>query len=108
MGGTEGLFIALSTIIGDGDEIITTDPSYLGYTGVINFLGAKQVRSKVNWKEDFQMSADRINESITNKTKAILMLSPDNPTGSVQSDENVKSVVELCEDKDLWLIADDV
>lgn len=107
IGGTEGLFITLAGVLNPGEEVILADPTYLVYPEPIKFIGGKPVYVKARWQENFQMFPDKINEKITNKTKAVLFLSPDNPTGRVEDKENIKGIVELCEDHDLWLVTDD-
>ena len=108
VGGTEALYDTLSAIIDPGDEVIISDPTYLMYQPMIDLHDGKAVSIPCRWKEDFQMMPDKVAEKINRKTKAIILLNPDNPTGRVQSKENVRGLVELAEDKDLWLITDDI
>lgn len=107
-GGSEGLFLALNTMINPGDEVIISDPTYLAYERIIKFIGGKPVSIPVKWQEDFQMFPERINEVVNSKTKAIITLSPDNPTGRMLDDKNLKGIVEIAEDKNLWLLTDDI
>ncbi len=107
-GGSEGLFIALSATIDPKDEVIIADPTYLAYKPTIEYLGGVPVPVHTKWQDDYQMLPDRVNEKITKKTKAIMLLSPDNPTGRIQDDKNTRGIVELAEDHKLWLITDDI
>jgi len=91
-----------------GDEVIISDPTYLAYERVIKFIGAKPVPVPVKWQEDFQMFPEKVNEAVNSKTKAIITLSPDNPTGRMLDDKNFKGIVEIVEDKNLWLLTDDI
>ncbi len=106
-GATEGIYVALSAVVDKGDEIILMDPTYLGYSEPIKLLEGKIVRLPVYIEDDFQPSLDLLNEKITNKTKAIMILSPDNPTGRVIRKEIAKGIVDLANDHDFWIIADD-
>ncbi len=106
-GATEGIYIALSAVVDKGDEIILMDPTYLGYSEPIKLLEGKIVRLPVYIEDDFQPSLDLLNEKITDKTKAIMILSPDNPTGRVIREEIAKGIVDLANDHDFWIIADD-
>jgi len=108
VGGTEALYSTFQTIINPGDEIITTDPCYLGYTEPIKLARGKQVRIPTYWHENFQIKEERLKEAITKKTKAMILISPDNPTGATQETKNLKAIVEICEDKKIWLITDDI
>jgi aspartate aminotransferase len=107
-GGTEGLFSTFMTLLDKGDEIILSNPTYVGYFGMLKMLGIRHKDIPVHWQEDFQLFPEKINEAITKKTKAIVLLSPDNPTGRVLKKENLKGIVELAEDKKIWLITDDI
>ena len=107
-GGTEGLFITFRMILRPGDQIILSDPTYLAYYPQLAFLGDGVTHLPAYIEEDFQIGIDRLSESITNKTKAVLILSPDNPTGRLLNRKNLKAVVEICEDKCIWLITDDI
>jgi len=107
-GGTEALFIAFRTLFKPGDQIVLSDPTYLAYYPQLNFLNVGITHVPAYVQEDFQIDLDMLNESIGEKNKAVLLLSPDNPTGRLLEKEIVKGVVELCEDKRLWLITDDI
>ncbi len=108
IGGTEALYSTFQTLINPGDEVITTDPCYLGYTEPIKLAQGKQVRVPVYWNENFQIEEERLKEAITSKTKAFILISPDNPTGATQDKKHLKAIVEICEDKKIWLITDDI
>ncbi|MFH0987020.1 MAG: pyridoxal phosphate-dependent aminotransferase [Candidatus Micrarchaeota archaeon] len=107
-GGTAALFETLVCAINPGDEVIISDPTYLGYREPIKLLGGKPVSVDTCWQGDFQMKPEDLAEKVNKKTKAILMLNPSNPTGSVMKKENIKGIAEIAEDKKLWLITDDV
>lgn len=106
-GATEGIYVALSAVLDKGDEVILMDPTYLGYSEPIKLLGGKIVRLPVYIGEDFQPSLDLLSEKISDKTKAIMILSPDNPTGRVIREDIAKGIVDLACDHDFWIIADD-
>ncbi len=107
-GGTQGLYATLQTIINPGQEVIIQDPEYVGYPQTIKLAGGKIKRLKTTWQEDFQMTPEKINEAITKDTEVIMIISPDNPTGRMLTNENLKGIVEIVEDEDLWLITDDI
>ncbi|MFW5902357.1 MAG: pyridoxal phosphate-dependent aminotransferase [archaeon] len=107
-GGTQGLYATLQTLINPGQEVIIQDPEYVGYPHPIKLAGGKIKRLKTTWQEDFQMTPEKVNEAITKDTEVIMTISPDNPTGRMLTDENLKGIVEIVEDEDLWLITDDI
>ncbi len=100
--------MTLQTLLDPGDEIITPDPSYLGYREPIKLTGAKEVMVPSSWEIGFQIDQEKFKEAISKKTKAIMIASPDNPTGTLYNDESMKFLTDMAEDHDLWLITDDI
>jgi len=107
VGGTEALYVTLQTILNPGDHILTSDPSYLGYREPIKLTGAKEIMIPTTPKT-FQIKQEEYKKAINKKTKAIMLASPDNPTGMLFDDKSMKFLVDLAEDHDLWLITDDI
>ncbi len=108
LGSSENLFCAFEALLNPGDEIILADPSYVGYPGPITSTGARIRRVNTTWEDDFQLDLEKVKEAVNEKTKAMLILTPDNPTGRTLTDENIKGLLDICEDKDLWALTDDV
>jgi len=108
VGGSAGLFATIQAFVNPGDEVIYPDPTYLAYDPCVIAAGGKAVKIPVNWEDNFQVTGEMLNEKITDKTKMFILLTPDNPTGRVMNKENVKAIVEICEDKNILLLTDDI
>ncbi len=108
VGGTEGILLSLMVTTNPGDEVIIADPTYLGYAEAIKIVGAKPVQLPVNVDEGFQPDVEKLKGLITKRTKAFILLSPDNPTGRVVKREVAKAVVDLAVDHNFWVYSDDV
>lgn len=106
-GSTEGIFLALSVLLEEGDEVILTDPTYLGYSEVITFFGAKEIRVRQLEENRYQPSLDEVNEKINEKTKAIILNTPENPTGRILDSEVARGIVEIAKDKKIYVIVDE-
>ncbi len=106
-GATGAIDLALESIINPGDEIILADPTYVGYPGPSVKERAKIKYIKTNWQENFVLKTEEIQNLITRRTKALLLLSPDNPTGRVLKKETAKAVADFAKDHDFWLITDE-
>ena len=106
-GATEGIFLALMATVDPGDEVILMDPTYLGFSEAVKLCGAKPVRLPVYVEEGFQPDVERLKELIGPRTKALILLSPDNPTGRVVERERVKAIVDLAADHGFWVISDE-
>lgn len=105
-GATEALFCAISTVVNSGDEVIIFDPSYDSYAPNIELNGGVPVR--LNLTEDFGFDFEKIKDAITSKTKAIIINSPHNPSGKCLTKEELDSFWELIEDKNIYMISDEV
>jgi (5-formylfuran-3-yl)methyl phosphate transaminase len=91
--GTSPLFfLILSALLEPDDEVILSDPHYCCYPNFINFLGGKPVPVKVYEEDAFQFRAKAISEKISDKTRAILINSPSNPTGNLLSESRMKAI----------------
>ena len=105
-GATEAIFCAYLSIFNKNDELIVTDPTYLGYLEAAQLAGARITKLPVSVEEGYQPSLELVKSLITKRTKAIILLSPDNPTGRIVRPDFVKGIVDLAVDHDFWIIND--
>jgi len=106
-GATESLTVALLTMLNPGDEVINLIPAYPLYKNVVTFAGAKMVNIDIS-KNNFQLSTKMLEAAITEKTKAIILTSPNNPTGTVLSDESLEVVYQSVKKNEFFVISDEV
>ena len=108
MGASEALVFLFMTCCDPGDEVIIFDPTYANYLGFAAIAGVNLVPVLSNMENNFALPArDQIEKSITNRTRAILLCNPNNPTGTVYSREDMSFLHELCEEHNLFLILDE-
>lgn len=105
-GTSGGLVLAMLALVNPGDEVIVFDPCFVMYDALAALLGAKVVR--VDTYPDFRIDLDRLAGAITQKTKAIVLNSPANPTGAVASAEEVRGLAELAAERHVVLISDEI
>jgi aspartate aminotransferase len=91
-----------------GDEILVPDPGWVSYAPMAQWAHAKPVPVPLSAQDGFGIQADAVAAAITNKTRAIILNSPSNPTGAVDDAEEVRAVAELAADHDLWIISDEI
>lgn len=106
-GGQEGMFATIMSIINPGDEVILLDPTYFGYKPIFDYFGANIKRLRLNIDNNFKINVDELNELVTEKTKALVLVDPDNPTGNVVDKDTAKAIAELAIEKDFWIISDE-
>ncbi len=105
-GGSQAITLAYASIFNPGDELIISSPNFVSYFYCGLFFGVKVI--EVERKEDFSPNIEQIKNSITNKTKAILINSPNNPTGHALKLKELQEIVEIVIENDLYLITDEV
>ena len=106
-GATEALTVALMTLLNPGDEVINLTPAYPLYKNVVTFAGGKIINVDIS-KNNFQLSAQMLEAAITDQTKVIILTSPNNPTGTMLSDESLEVVYEAVKKHQFFVISDEV
>ena len=108
-GAQAALFSVFQCIAEIGDEVIALEPTYATYPAVIKASGAKLITVKLNRNEKgYYLDLNDIEKAITSKTKAILINSPSNPSGAVFIQEDLNKLADLCQERGIWLISDEV
>jgi len=107
-GASEALVFIFMTCCDPGDEIIIFDPTYANYLGFAAIAGVRLVPVLSNLDDNFALPAHKeIEQKITNRTRAILLCSPNNPTGTVCTEQELRFLYELCEENNIFLIVDE-
>lgn len=108
-GGSEALLFAIAATCDENDEVIIPEPFYANYNGFAHLIGAKVIPVEARLEDNFALPpiAD-FEEKITDKTKAILICNPGNPTGYLYNKEEIEQLAELVKKHNLFLIADEV
>ena len=105
-GGSQALTLAYASIFNPGDELIILSPNFVSYFYCALFFDVKVVEVERN--QDFSPNIEGIRNAITKKTKAILINSPNNPTGYALNLKELKEIIDLVIENDLYLISDEV
>ncbi len=107
-GARGGFYGTIQALIGAGDEVITMDPSYEGTFWDVDFVGAKCVSVPLREQNKFRLIPEEIEKRITQKTKMIININPENPTGRVYTREELESVAEIAKKHNLVVLSDEV
>lgn len=107
-GGQEALFLMVAATIGEGDEMIVPEPNYNTYHDAMKFTGGVKVDVATYPEDSFRADPDAVRKVVTDKTKAMLLVSPNNPAASVISPEDVRAFLSIAQEHDLIIIADDI
>lgn len=107
IGASEALDLTFRTILEEGSEVIIPTPVYVGYEPIVQICNGKPVY--VNTVDnDFKLTADLLKEHITDKTRAIVLPYPNNPMGSLLSNEELEDLANLVAGKDIFIVADEI
>ncbi|MEM7129996.1 MAG: pyridoxal phosphate-dependent aminotransferase [Chloroflexota bacterium] len=103
-----GLYAASMCILNPGDQVIVLDPTYSTYAYFLGAAGAETVYVSLRPERNFQVDPDDVANAITQRTKAILLNTPHNPTGAMVHRAEMDALASLCQQHDLWMITDEV
>ena len=103
-----GMYLALEAIVDDGDEVILQAPFFTPYPQQVELARGIPVELPTYEEEDFQINIERLETLITERTKALVINSPSNPTGNCLTVETMEKIAEIAERHDLIVIADDI
>jgi alanine-synthesizing transaminase len=107
-GVSEGIFMVMAAIIDKGDEILVPGPTYPPYTSYAKFFEGKPIAYKTVEEEGWQPDVENIRSKISEKTKGIVIINPNNPCGAVYSESTVKKIVDLAVENDLLVLSDEI
>ena len=104
----EGTYAAVAAFLSAGDEVLVPDPVWLNYIHVPEFFGAVPVSYSLKEENNYQMDAGEIESLITEKTKMLVINTPSNPTGGVQSRETLEKIARIVEKHNLIVVSDEI
>ena len=105
-GATQALFTAITTVIKNGDEVIIIEPAYDSYEPVVRMNGG--IPKFVSLGKDFSFDWQLVKDSISEKTKMIIINSPHNPTGSILTESDIRTLEEITRNTNIVLVSDEV
>ncbi|WP_321494994.1 pyridoxal phosphate-dependent aminotransferase [uncultured Desulfobacter sp.] len=107
-GTSPAMLLVFSALLNPGDEVIVSDPHYACYANFIRYVQGEPVFVKVHEQDGFVYTPQAIREKITDKTKAIFINSPSNPTGTVIPEARMRQIVEVAKEYGLYIVSDEI
>ena len=108
VGGSEGIDVALRAMCDPGDEVLIPQPSYVSYEPCAVLTGAKPVIINLKPENEFRLTAEEIEEAVTEKTKILVLPFPNNPTGAIMEKSDLEAISEVIIKHDLYVISDEI
>ena len=107
-GGKPVIFFSILALAEDGDEVIYPNPGFPIYESMINYVGAKAVPIRLREELDFRLDIDELSGLINDRTKLIILNSPQNPTGGVLEKEDIEAIANAIGDRDIVVLTDEI
>jgi aminotransferase len=108
VGGSEAIDNALRAMVDVGDEVLIPQPSYVSYLPCVTLADGVPVVIELKQENDFKLTKQELLDSITDKTKILIMPFPNNPTGAVMTREELEEIAQVVIEKDLFVISDEI
>lgn len=107
-GAKHNLYAALRTLVNPGDEVILPAPYWVSYDEMIAMVGGVSVIINAGEDQNFKVTAEQLEAAVTDRTKAVIINNPSNPTGMLYNKEELESIAAVCVKHDLYIIADEI
>jgi aspartate aminotransferase len=107
-GGKPIIFFSILSLVEEGDEVVYPNPGFPIYESMINFLGAKAVPIRLREEMDFRLDVSELPGLITDRTKLIIINSPQNPTGGVLTKKDIDGIARAIGDRDIMILSDEI
>jgi aminotransferase len=108
VGASEAIDIALRALLNEGDEVIIPEPAYNSYEPVVSLDGGIPVHVSLKQKNKFRLQPEDLEKAITDKTKALILNYPHNPTGAIMEKEDLEAIAKVCIQKNIYVISDEI
>ena len=108
VGGSEGIDLAIRACVERGDEVLIPDPAYVSYAPMVLMSDGVPVAVECKEEDVFVLKAEALKRAVTEKTKAIILTYPNNPTGAIMTEEELREIAKVIVEKDLLVITDEI
>ena len=108
VGGSEAIDIAMRAMLDPGDEVLIPQPSYVSYEPCAILADGKPVIIELKNENEFRLTKQELLDAVTDKTKILVMPFPNNPTGAVMTKEDLEGIAEVCIEKDIFVLTDEI
>ena len=106
-GGKHALFNSIQVLVDHGDDVILPVPYWVSFKDIIEYAGGRCILVETDEAKNFRLTAQMVEDAVTPRTKAIILNSPNNPSGGVMTPEDLKSIVEFAHQRGIFVISDE-
>ena len=108
VGGSEGIDVAIRTLVEPGDEVLIPEPAFVCYDPLTRLAGGTPKSIVTREEDEFRLTAAALREAITPKTKLLILPYPNNPTGAIMSREDLEAIAQVLKGTDIYVLSDEI
>lgn len=108
VGGSEAIDIGMRVMLNPGEEVLIPQPSYVSYEPCVILAGGVPVIINLKQENEFRLTAQELLDAITDKTKVLVLPFPNNPTGAIMEEKDLREVAKVCVEKDIFVMSDEI
>ena len=108
VGGSEAIDLAFRAMLDPGDEVLVPQPSYVSYVPCVELTHGVPVTICLKEENQFRLTKEELLDSITDKTKMLVLPFPNNPTGAIMEKEDLEDIAKICVEKDIYVLSDEI
>ncbi|MCO6431115.1 MAG: pyridoxal phosphate-dependent aminotransferase [Deltaproteobacteria bacterium] len=107
-GTSEGVAMAMAALAGPGDEVIVPTPSWSHYVSCATLFGATPVELALKADNDYQLTREAVEKLVSERTRVLVVNTPNNPSGAVYPEKELRSILELCLERSIYILSDEI
>lgn len=108
VGGSEGIDLAIRCLVNPGDEVIVPVPSFVCYGPLVEMAGGTPVYLELSVEDEFRLTPEKLKNALSQRTKAVILPFPSNPTGGIMGRKDLESIADLLRESDIMVISDEI
>ena len=108
VGGSEAIDIALRSMLDPGDEVIIPEPCFVSYLPCVKMAGGVPVPLPLEERDQFKLTKEKLLSAISDRTKILVLPFPNNPTGAIMTENELRQIAEIIEERDLFVLSDEI
>jgi len=108
VGGSEGIDMAIRSVVENGDEVLIVEPSFVCYKPIVEVSGGVAVSLVTKQENEFKLTADELKSAITDKTKMLILPYPNNPTGGIMNRKELEAIASVIIENDILVLSDEI
>lgn len=108
VGGSEAIDIGMRVMLNPGEEVLIPQPSYVSYEPCVTLAGGVPVIINLKEENEFRLTAKELLDAITDKTKILVLPFPNNPTGAILEEKDLREIAKVCVEKDIFVMSDEI